>query len=160
MAWLLGRDDGHALVDEYGGVGHDADDGGARGQALLDEGGGDTGRGADDETVRGDVRAEFVEELAHVLGLDGQDEGVGSFGGLGVGDGLYAVAGAELVGPVGPAGGDQQVGGAPAGADHAAEERLADLARTENCDCLGHGSVHLAGGDTCGHPRTGGVTLP
>ena len=69
-------------------------------------------------------------------------------------------AGQVPAGPVGPAGGDQQVGGAPAGADHAAEEGLADLARTENCDCLGHGSVHLAGGDTCGHPRTGGVTVP
>lgn len=108
-------DDGHALVHQDGGVRHDAYDRGARGEALLDEAGGDAGGGADDEAVGGDVRGQLVEEPAHVLGLDRQDEDVGALGGLGVGDGLDAVAGAELLGTLGAAGGHQQVTGAPAG---------------------------------------------
>ena len=133
-----GGDDGHGLVDEGGGVRHDADDGGALGEAFLEEGGGDARGAADDQAVGGDVRGEFVEERAHVLGLDGEDEGVGALGGLGVGDGLDAVAGAELLGAFGAAGRDQEVGGGPAGADHSAEQGLADLAGAEDCDCLGH----------------------
>src|SRR5690606_26668144 len=52
-------DDRHGLVDQGGGVGHDADHGGARGEPLLVVGGGDAGGAADDQAVGGDVRGEF-----------------------------------------------------------------------------------------------------
>lgn len=138
MAWLAGRDDGHALVDEDRGVGHDPHDRGVRGEPVLDERGGDAGRGADDQAVGGDVRGEFVQELAHVLRLDREDEDVGVLGRLRVGDGLDPVPRVEFLGPVAPAGGHQEVGRSPARPDHPAEQGLADLAGAEDCDCLGH----------------------
>ena len=97
------------------------------GEPLLEEGGGDAGGAADDQAVGGDVRGEFVEEGAHVLRLDGEDQGVGGLGGLGVGDGVDAVAGAELLGALGAAGGDEEVGRGPAAADHAAESRASPI---------------------------------
>lgn len=57
----VGRDDGHALVDEYGGVRHDAYDRGVRGEAVLDEGGRDARGRADDQAVGGDVPGELVQ---------------------------------------------------------------------------------------------------
>src|SRR5690606_33668574 len=122
-----GGDDRHGLVDEGGGVRHDADHRDARGEALLEEGGGDSGGSADDQTVGGDVRGEFVEEGAHVLRLDREDQDVGGLGGFLVGDGGDAVAGVELFGSFRAAGRDQEVGGGPACADHSAEQGFADL---------------------------------
>ncbi len=139
-------DDGHALVHEDRGVGHDADHGGVGGEPLLDERGGDAGGRADDEAVGSDVVGELVEEPAHVLRLDGEDERVGALGGVLVGDGFDAVPLGEFPGAFWAARGDQEVGGGPAGADHAAEEGLADLAGAEDRDCLGHCSAHLAVG--------------
>ena len=59
--------------------------------------------------------------------------------------GVDAVAGAEFLGAFRAAGGDQEVGGGPAGSDHAAEQGLADLAGAEDCDFLGHGAVPSGG---------------
>src|SRR5690606_503729 len=133
-----GGDDRHGLVDEGGGVRHDADHRDARGEALLEEGGGDSGGSADGQTVGGDVRGEFVEEGAHVLRLDREDQDVGGLGGFLVGDGGDAVAGVELFGSFRAAGRDQEVGGGPACADHSAEQGFADLSGAEDCDFLGH----------------------
>ena len=58
-------------------------------------------------------------------------------GGLGVADRLDAVTGAELPGALGASGGDQEVGGGPAGPDHSAEEGFADLAGAEDCTVWG-----------------------
>ncbi|MBW8701721.1 hypothetical protein MBT84_19130 [Streptomyces sp. MBT84] len=140
-----GRDDGHGLVDEGGRVRHDAHDRGAGGQARLEEGGGDAGGAADDQPVGGDVRGEFVEERAHVLRLDREDERVRGLRGLGVGDRGDAVATAEFLGSLLAAGRDQEVGGRPAAPDHAAEQRFADLSGAEDCDFLGHGASALRG---------------
>ena len=91
---------------------------------------------ADDQAVGGDVRGELVQEGAHVLRLDGEDQGVGGLGRLGVADGLDAVAGAQFLGALRAAGGDEEVGGRPAGPDHSGEQGLADLAGAEDCDLL------------------------
>ena len=56
-------------------------------EAFLEERGGDAGGAGDDQAVSGDVRRQFVQQGAHVLGFDGEDEGVGGLGGLGVADG-------------------------------------------------------------------------
>ncbi len=140
-----GGDDGHGLVDEGGGVRHDPYDGGAGRQALLEVRGGDAGGAADDQAVGGDVRGELGQEGAHVLGLDGEDQGVGGLGGLGVADRLDAVALAELGGAFLAAGGDQEVGGGPAAADHSAEEGFADFSGAEDGDLLGHGAGSPSG---------------
>lgn len=103
----------HRLVHQGGRVGHDADHGGAGGQALLEVRGGDAGGAADDEAVGGDMRGQLLDEGAHVLRLDGEDEGVGGLGGLGVGDRGDAVTLAEGVGALGAAGGDEEVRGGP-----------------------------------------------
>lgn len=81
-----------------------------------------------DQAVGGDVRGQFVEECAHVLRLHREDQGVGGFGRFGVGDRGDAVAGAEFLGAVRAAGGDEEVGGGPAASEHSAEQGFTDLA--------------------------------
>ena len=62
------------------------------GQPLLEEVGRDAGRERDDQGARSQVRGDLVQQRAHVLRLDDEDEGVGACGRLDVVDHVDAVA--------------------------------------------------------------------
>ena len=69
--------------------------------------------------------ADLVEQVAHVLGLDHDRDGVGLGGGLDVADHRDAVPLLELAGAVGPLLADQELVDAAAGADQPGEQGLA-----------------------------------
>ena len=85
------------------------------------------------------LAAELVEERTHVLWLDGDDEGVGGLRGLRVAHRVDAVAVVEFLGPLGAARGDHEVAGVLAAAQHAGQQRLADLAGADHRDPLERG---------------------
>ena len=71
------------------------------------------------------VGGDLVEQVAHVLRLDDQGDGVGLGGGLEVGDHGDAVPLLELAGALGALLADQQLVDAAAGADQPGEQGLA-----------------------------------
>ena len=77
-------------------------------------------------------RGDLVEQVAHVLRLDHEREGVGLAGGLDVGDHGDAVPLLELAGALGALLADQQVVDPAAGADQAGEQGLAHHAGAED----------------------------
>jgi hypothetical protein len=136
-----GRDRGHPLVDQRRGVGHHPDHRDARRDVALDVAGGDAGGEADQDLPGAQVRGDLGEDVAHVLRLHHQRDGVGPGRRLGVGDHLHVVLLAELGSPLGTLLTDHQVLERVSTADQAGEQRLAHHAGTD--DRNGHGGFLL-----------------
>ena len=79
---LRGRDaaaqGGRPLADQGGHVRHDPDDPHPLSETFLDEGRGDSGRDGDDERRRHNGAGELIEDIRHVLRLDGENNHIGA----------------------------------------------------------------------------------
>ncbi len=89
------------------------------GHPRLDERGGDAGGQRDHQLTGAQRGGDLVEQVAHVLRLDDERDGVGLRGRLDVADHGDAVPLLELAGALGALLADQQVVDAAAGADQA-----------------------------------------
>jgi hypothetical protein len=124
VAVQTGGDRRHALVDQGRGVRHHPHDGGALGQPGLDERRGDAGGQGHHQLPGAYGGGDLVDHVAHVLRLHDQHQGVGAPDRLEVRDHLDAVPLLQLVGALAALLADQEVLGAPAGADQAGEQGL------------------------------------
>jgi hypothetical protein len=135
---------GDALVDGRRRVRHGAQHRHAVGQVLLDLRSWHRGGDREDGLLGRDHRRHLAEQDVEVLRLDGDDDEAGARGSLAVRERrLDGVLVGQLLDALrAPAGDDDLVRRAPARAEEAGEERLADLASAEDCDAPavdGHG---------------------
>ena len=129
-------DSGHPLVHERRCVRHRPDDGHAGRQPRFDLGRRDRCRDGEDRLLRRYEPADLAEQRVEVLGLDRDHDEAGTGDGLRVGerrpDAVTSGHFADAL--LAPAGRDDLLRGAPAGAEQPGEERLADLPAAEDRD--------------------------
>src|SRR5882672_7355747 len=132
------RDRRHALQHEGGRIGHDADEARGLAQMLAELPCGHPGRDGDEELVPVHRGGDLLEDRAHDLRLDGEDDDVGpAHEGRVVLDVLDAVLLGDVRQTIGPrVGGGDGLGGDEPGLGQALDERFAHVAGAEEGHAL------------------------